>query len=866
MRQSRPRRLLIAALIGAAFPVHAQTGSEPQRVEITGSHIKRTDAEGPSPIQIVTREQIELSGATTAAELLDTIAANNNAGGQYRSNNTNNTAVGGSGASLRGLGPNSTLVLLNGRRVAFYGFSDQSVFVDLNAIPLSAVERVEIVKDGASAIYGSDALAGVINFILRENYDGADLRLSAGRSLHYDDHDQQTATLTAGTTRERLSLLGIAEVYRQGAVRVSDRDGGTQAARTAAAIEAGYTDWRLFEGAGIGGNYPATSSSAGNWYSNNPANGGMVEYYAAGRCDAPNVLHSGTYNGYGATGMCLDPVTDRFNTLWPKTDKFSLFGRASYEISPTSSAFGEISHARIEQSYAYWPVFKNDYYDVGTTPHFPLAQAPGGWGYYARLYDELGPKIRDVTSASTRVVAGLRGSTGSWDWELDLTHSRNRTDFDGRNYISNPVWYGGIADGSINPFEPLTADNIAALRTTHTRQGESRFTLLDASVVGPVGRLPAGPAMLALGLNLRHEAMSDGIDDASNAGLVENVAVRLPIEASRRADAVYAELSVPLHETLEGQLALRRDHFDDAGSSLNPKLALKWTPTPQFALRGSTSTGFRAPSLAEMHGGTRYYANCPDTVPICPGFDQVWGNQVTVTFLDSPDLEPEKSRSSNVGLIWEPLRNHSLALDLWSIERRNQVYAPSIGNPADEAYFTKLSDASNEAAAAFQATYVNLGRTTVQGADLGWQSRWSLGERGTLRLALTSTHTAKYDVEFRGVVTEFAGQYGYPRWRHRVEAGWSNRDWTAQLAGNHRGAFEQAVPAEDGSTIMVDSFTTWDLYVAYRGFGGGMTVSGFVGNLLDSAPPFDRLGRVGTLYEDNSDRRTLWLTLDWSFR
>jgi iron complex outermembrane receptor protein len=861
-----PRPLLLATLVAAAWPALSQTSAEAQRVEVTGSHIKRTDSEGPSPLQVITREQIEHSGARTAAELLDTLTANNNAGGQYRSNNTNNTVVGASGVSLRGLGPNSTLVLLNGRRVAFYGFSDQSVFVDLNTIALSAIERVEVVKDGASAIYGSDALAGVVNFILRERYQGVDLRLSSGRSLSYSDHDQTTATLTAGTTLGRLSLLGIAELHHQGAVAVSARDGGTQAARTAGAIAAGYTSPLLFEGAGIGGNFPATSSSAGNWYSGNPAHGGRVEYYAAGRCEAPNQLYSGTYNGYGASGMCLDTRTDRFNTLWPEARKASLFGRASYEFSPTMSAFGELSLSRIEQAYEYWPVFKNDYYDVGTTPHFPLAQAPAGWGYYARLYDELGAKVRDVRSASTRLVSGLRGVAAGWDWELALTQSRNRTDFAGRNYISNAVWYDGVADGSINPFQRLTDANIEALRTTHTRVGESRFTLLDASLVGSVGRLPAGPVQLALGLNLRRERMADGIDDASNAGRVENVAVRLPIEARRSADAVYAELSLPLARTLEAQLALRRDHFADAGSSINPKLAMKWTPSAQLALRGSYSTGFRAPSLAEMHGGTRMYVNCPATVPVCPAFNQVWGNQVTVSFLDSPDLEPEKSRSGNIGMVWEPVRNHSLALDAWSVRRRHQVYAPSLTNPADSAYFTFLSPASNAAAAAFQATYVNLGSTTVQGADLGWHSRWSIADRGQLRASLSSTYMARFDSEFRGTTTSGVGRYGTPRWRHRAEAGWSHPAWTAVLSASHRGAFDQAVAAADGSAVPLKSFTSVDLYLAWHGAGRGLTLSGFVGNLLGSAPPFDRLGRVGTLYEDNSDRRTLWLTLQWQVR
>ncbi|MBH9578119.1 TonB-dependent receptor plug domain-containing protein [Inhella proteolytica] len=870
-----PRRALIApfaptllvALLASAMP--ALAADEPaklDKVEVTGSNIKRLATEGASPVQVLTREQIEQSGVTTAAELLDTIVANNNAGGSYRTNNTNNSVVGGSGVSLRGLGPNSTLVLLNGRRIAFYGFSDQSVFVDLGSIPLSAVERVEIVKDGASAIYGSDALAGVVNFILRKNYRGGDVRLSGGRSLSYHDGDWHSMTLSAGGGEGKLSMMGLVEVYGSQAVQVSDRRGGKQGERTAAALAAGYTGAALTSGTGIGGNFPATSSSGGNWYSNNPAHGGKVEYYAAGACNAPNTLYTGTFNGYPATGMCLDTETDRFNTLNPKTRKLSVFGRVGYEISPTLTAFGELSAASIEQQYEYWPTFKNDYYDGDTTPHFPFAQAPAGWGYYARLYDELGSKIRDVRSDSTRLVAGLKGEARGWDWELGLTRSESHTEFLGSNYIRSDFWYAGVADGSINPFQRLSDANIQKLRTSHTRDGRSSFTLLDASASAPIAELPAGPVYLALGVNLRHESMSDGIDALSNAGKVENTAVRLPISASRNARAAYAELSVPLHKTIETQLALRYDDFDAAGSSVNPKLAIKWTPVAQFALRGSYTTGFRAPSLAEQHGGIRSYVNCnPATAAICPAYSQVWGNQVTVSFMDSLDLKPEESKSSNFGLLWEPLKNHTLAVDAWRIERTNQVYAPNITNPADAGYFTLISPASNAAAAAYRARYVNLGKTDVQGLDIGLSSRWSLGEAGTLKASLTSSNMSRYEVEFRGVSTEYAGKYGYPKWRHRADLSWSLPNWTVALAGNHRGAFEQAVAGPNGKVIMVKSFSTYDAYLAYRGLAKGLSLALGIGNLAGKVAPFDRLGRLGTLYEDNSDRRTGYMTLEYKF-
>ncbi|MBI3523855.1 MAG: TonB-dependent receptor [Betaproteobacteria bacterium] len=873
-RVPRPdfKLLTLASLITTALGAYAQTPSRDndkpapiQRVEVTGSNIKRISTEGPSPIQVITRADIEQSGVVSVAELLDTVVANNNAGGQYRTNNTNNAVVGGAGISLRGLGPNSTLVLLNGRRMAPYGFSEQASFVDLNSIPLSAIERVEIVKDGASAIYGSDALAGVVNFILRKEYTGADLRVSAGRSQSYGDNDNQTVSLTAGSSVGRLKLLGILEAYNASAVQVSDRKGGKEGERTAAALAAGYTNAYLYEGAGIGSSFPSTSSSNGNLYSNNPANGGKQEYYAAGACNPPNVLYSGTFNGYAATKMCIDPVVDRYNTLDPKTRKLSGIGRATYEISPTLSAFGELSYSGIEQTYDFWPVFKNEYYDTSTTPNFPLALAPAGWAYYGRLYDELGKKLRDVTSRSTRAVAGLKGELANWDWEIGLMHAQTRTDFLGTNFIKVPTWNSGIADGSINPFKPLTAANIAALKTITTRNGKNSFTQLDGTASSQVGQLDAGPVMLALGANVRNESVSDGIDAASNAGLVENVARRLPISASRQSDAIYAELSVPFIKTIETQLALRRDHFSGVGSSVNPKLAIKWTPSTAFALRGSYSTGFRAPSLAEMNGGSRAPANCPTTNPFCPAPNQVWGTEVMVTFGGNPDLKPEKSSSTSVGMLWEPVKNHSIGIDIWSIERTNQVYAPDISNPADSAFFTKLSDATNAANAAFQAKYVNLGKTLVQGVDIGLQNHWSLGEMGKLKFALNSSNMSKYDTEYLGVTTGKAGKYGYPKWRHRADLGWAKAAWTTSLAANYRGEFEQLYTGPNNMVIMVKSFTTYDLYTAYKGLGHGVTLSGGILNLLGTAPPFDAAGRLGTLYEDNSNRRSIYVTLDYKF-
>jgi outer membrane receptor for ferrienterochelin and colicin len=153
----------------------------------------------------------------------------------------------------------------------------------------------------------------------------------------------------------------------------------------------------------------------------------------------------------------------------------------------------------------------------------------------------------------------------------------------------------------------------------------------------------------------------------------------------------------------------------------------------------------------------------------------------------------------------------------------------------------------------------------VQGVDIGWNSRWSLGERGSLRASLTSSNMSRYAVEFRGNRTDFAGLYGYPKWRHRADLGWSLSNWTVSLAGNHRGAFRQSVPGPNGTIIMVKSFTTFDSYLAYRGLAKNLSLALGISNLAGKAPPFDRLGRLGTLYEDGSDRRSAYMNVEYKF-
>jgi iron complex outermembrane receptor protein len=798
--------LLLTVLAAQAQTTAPAAGQSLQRVEITGSNIRRSQAETASPVQTVNRADIEKSGKTTVAELLQTLAVDNS--GSVPTSFGSGFAAGASGISLRGLGAQSTLVLLNGRRVAPYGLADdgQKTFADLNIIPAEAVERVEILKDGASAIYGSDAIAGVVNVILRRDYVGTTVRASQGLSNEKDGADTRIA-VTHGVgdlETDRYNFLFSAEYGKKkevwnrdradrGAVGRSDlRDFGFSAQEalggTGAIVNSGSA------GSSIIGNVQRPS---GGYFSRDSlaAGNGFTRTFPGAKCSN---LTSHTQGD--PLGGCLIDSSQQYNQMQPRQETLNLFSRATFQLNPEWQAYIELNGYHSDSTSSSTPsgISGSVGYPGGPVNNATIslgANHPDNpyFGSAARLrylaYD-VGPRVSSIESNFTRAVAGLKGTAAGWDIDTAVLFSMNKVDNQRDGYLQRDVAYA-----LLNP----TAANVAAAQSsaayrglpagTFWRIGENaglnsqalydalsptigsdattKLALADFKASREFGQLPGGAIGVAVGAEVRHDstelAPTAGTDRGNIIGLGYSA-----YEGQRNSVAVYTEAIAPVLKTLEISGALRYDHFNDVGNSYTPKVGFKFTPINSFALRGTFARGFRAPGAAENgRGGLAAYSTATDPVRCALGIAAACtSGSVAVITSPNPDLSPEKSKSFSLGAVWDPLPRTSISIDAWQIKRTNEINQESsaaaiaAGNVVrDIGSSTRPGDPG--AIVAVLSNYVNSASTEVRGLDLDARTAFSLGNAGTLTADAKWTHLFKYQrIETDGSSVDFAGTHG----------------------------------------------------------------------------------------------------------
>ena len=589
----------IAAIVSlAATAAYAEPGASPGerlRVEVTGSNIPRAEIETALPVQVLTREDIERSGSTTVAELMSRVSANIVA--QTDATSIGSGVPGLSNINLRGIGTGDTLVLLNGRRVANYAFDGSAV--DVNAIPLAAIERVEILKDGASAIYGADAVAGVVNFVLRRSFTG--LELSGFGSWPQDRGGRQLqGTATAGIgdlAKDGYNAFATATRQQDDPLYAIDRP----FSRTGYLPDAGLV--RL----------PPTTFPSNIFYA--PAVRLYNPSFATG-CAPPYSLPATSARTPG--DACGFDVT-AYGMILPETERASVYGRGTLLVAGRHELYVELAWAdtRLTTSVSPSPVA------AFTNPGFEPVRYPAGGPFYPAEFaasngitgdldlisrtTTLGGRVNDVDTSAWRAVLGADGDFAGWDYGASLTYSRNdQADSLASGWVSLQRLQAAMATGLVNPFGASGPDGDALLAgaqitgETHTAQG----TALDLLVKGSrdLVALPGGPLAVALGAEARRETL----DNAFAPIVTEGDVVGLPIalqsaSGDRNVQALFAEASVPLAKGFEAQVAMRYDHYSDFGGTTNPKLALRWQPNPKLLLRASWGQGFRAPPIYDLH-------------------------------------------------------------------------------------------------------------------------------------------------------------------------------------------------------------------------------------------------------------------------
>ena len=785
----------VATLTGTPVQADSETPLKLQKYAVTGTHIKRTDMEGMLPLTVIDRAAIEQSGATSVNELFAKVIFNS--AGIVDETFTQGFAPGSASIDLRGLGVSRTLVLVDGRRTPVFPFGQDgsSSFVDINLIPLSSIERVEVLLDGASAIYGSDAIAGVVNFITRKDYEGVEVSLSYGQTGDSDGEEGQLS-LTGGVSGDKGNIMAGLEYFDRDKVMSKDRDLSKSAN--------GPFDDR---------------SSAGNPGSTIRAFGYPE---ADPRCPADSVESLG-----GPASLCrydFGPDT----TLIPETERLYLSTSGNYDISNAVTFFASANYTDSETKRDL-AAATGQFSVAGTNPNTIY---PGEDVSIIYRLNELGPRRDKFKTHAYNLLAGFNGIYRDWEWELGAGGGKIDTSIRGVNgYATQGAVQDAIDNGTLNVYGASPSLNADAISHTTKRDGDSKLFYVDFKVNGDLLEMKHGSLSAAFGLGYRDESFSDKFDPVTESGAVLGIG-GISADGDRDSESAFAEFTIPVLSDLEVQLAGRYDHYSDFGGTFNPKLGLRWQPLDNLLLRGSAGTGYKAPTLQELYSEEIFSFNSV--------YDPATGEVVEVPTLASGnrDLDAEESDNYNLGLVWDVTRAWNMSVDWWKIKNDNAVTSdPQFYVNNSNLYPENvIRDPGGDIVVVF-SPFQNVAAQKLWGIDFNTGVDWSTQRSGDFHFNLATTYLGSFEVEpVPGAgFTDIAGDDGHPRVRGQTSLNWNRAEFDAVVSLNYIGNYERKDANDD-----VSSWTTIDTQVGWQppALRGGIFRLG-INNLFDSDPPED---------------------------
>jgi iron complex outermembrane receptor protein len=896
-----PRLSLLAQallLLGGAAQAQTQPAAAPQqleRIEITGSSIKRIDAETALPVQVLKREDIAKTGASTAAELMKAISANT-AGltdGQSISDNTGGQR-GLNAANLRGIGVSGTLVLLNGRRMANFATPGDDAGVDLNNIPSGAIDRVEILKDGASAIYGTDAIGGVINFITRKDFRGVDLYAYAFGTQE-GGAGKQTVTLSAGTgslAQEGYNVLAVLDLQKLGGLRSSQRDFIQQ--RPLASTLPFYLSTRPLPGnirlqgsSGSRRNQLAAINAAGLNFDGAPITERAFNLFGKSGCLGP----ASVYAPDNLSQACsYDYMLD--TEVYPESQRASALVRGVAKLGGGWEGFGEALLAQAESTYVSSPnpVEVTDI-SVGTLNAWLPAgkKLPSTLLSGAAMPDlslrfrmsDAGNRTNEVLSQATRFVLGARGQLGGWDAETALVRAENQVeDRIVSGYFLYNEFLAAVRGGRINPFAPNDAGGLAVIDgikvADTTRNSKGTTTSWDFKLSSELAELDGGALTLAFGGEARIESQqftpsallrtNNIYGDRSGRGDLPEASDR-----DRTVAGVFTEVIAPLSKQLELSAALRYDRYQGVGDTWNPKVGLRFQPMREMVLRASAGTGFRAPSFTDLYApSSRGSSPAMLTDPGCVALGDSpvdCTDQFRIDRQSNPNLKPEKSTQMSAGIVFEPTRSISLSVDYWRITMKDlistlgeQIILENLDkydlpNTFDDDTLTcgtPVGDFVCRDNDGYIDTLLlrkeNQGQLKTSGIDIEAKYRHDAGELGRFTFGLSGTWVAQYKRQFGGKdgfennAGRFLQDQAVQRWRHRAAIDWDLGAFGLTLANTTSSSYADHNIAINlnGDRLAdnrVKAYSLWDLTGSWQ-VSKALRLRAGVQNLADTAPPF----------------------------
>ncbi|UXI69387.1 TonB-dependent receptor [Tahibacter amnicola] len=786
----------------AQSPAPSDSSDKLETIVVTGTHIRRVDMETSSPVFVIDKSQIEKTGKLTVGDLLQQTPAI--AGGATASNPQVNNG-GGNGAStidLRGLGPARTLILVNGRRLT--GPSP-----DVNAIPINLVERVEVLKDGASAVYGSDAIGGVVNFILRRDYQGAEVAVDYGVSGK-DDAARHGVSMTLGHTSDRGSILVGANYNKQEEALAVDRDFAKDALYLSSGVASPAGSSRTPRGRIV-----LPDAMLATFGCTNASNGGSVTRIpgAAGDSLDDYRCFRGADDAYNFQAVA--------NRVMTPQERASLFIVGNYRLTDSVEAYLEAFHNKTSSSSAIAPlpfdartdnvlISADNVYNPFDIDFGRNGDNDTGRNLLLRL-ESLGNRRTGFGVSTDQLNMGLRGGFGdsSWQWDASFTYGHFSQVSSNSGFLYRPglqaalgpsyidsagVAHCGTPDATIagcipiNPFNPsLTPEGFQSLsaqfkNTTTLIQREAEF-----NANGELFELPAGVASLAVGASYRKEYqnfapsfLNTAIGPDYTSCYLANETCTSPIVGDFDVKEAYAEVFLPVlrdvafAQSLNVTIGTRFSRYSTFGNATNSKIGFEWRPVEDVLVRGTIAEVFRAPTISNLFAAPA--SNSPTFQDPCIGLDVPVGvnanidracqfvprdgsfggplnGQTTGLVTGNAHLQPESGKAFTWGVVYDPnwLDGLSTSMDVWRFALNDNITALDVNTIAQQCYTSgNLCEFIHRFAADGQVFYIdqptlNLGRIDTKGVDLGVKYRLPETAFGNFRFGVDATYTAQYN-------------------------------------------------------------------------------------------------------------------------
>ncbi len=844
------------AAAGAASQVAVAEEDALEEVVVTGSRIKTSVSDAPRPVSIINRLDIELSGMESVADVLRSSAYNSFGSFRERSGSSfGQIAL----VDLRGIGADRTAILVNGRRIPGNPLTGTAA-VDLNSVPLSAIERVEVLTDSASAIYGADAIGGVINIIFREDFEGAEFEIGGDRPEE-EGAESDHFNFTFGAVGDKSSVTFSGEWFK----RMPVFDGDRHYSRVNITPNPNGGDPRhSLDTTGV-------SSGGNTGFEQDFSDAFLV----SPTCDTSLYVPLSDPEGIpGAVGCGFGYADVSMQT--GGIDRQSTFLNAKYEVADGHEIYFENRYTRVESFGRYAPAV--GFFGVGAENdlnprgHTMLGDVDGNGtlddGRDIFLFHRfVGHGNRD-DSHTRQEFDNVVGFEGAFEdiginYDVYIRHYEYLTQAEGDTYVIRSIIEDLVADGSYDFSNPLSqdGDHLAAVgqsSATLFRDIKTKYTSFGIALDGSVFDLPAGKVGWAAGAERAHESYKDQYDNFREAGNVLGSAGNSS-KGGRSRWAAFGEVSIPVLDNLEVNLAVRYDDYSDFGEETSPQIAARWQPLDQVILRASWGEGFKAPNLGDIGQElSQSFETVTDTI-FCAanGIAEAdcGDTQVEEFTGGNRDLQAETTESWNFGLVINPVEDFTFSVDWFSIEIDDSVDTLDLQDVIDfEAAGTLPPGVTVgrgptgtilRCAGADPLTtgcgivnvFANLATEDIEGVDIRAQYDWNTNSYGVLMAALEYSQILEYDYQPTATapVTSRPGETGFPEFRYNVNLRWSYSDWTVNYTYRY---IDEHKGVTTGSEY--EDYDVMDLGVTWVTPWGGEIAFG-ARNLTDEDPVYDNV-------------------------